>query len=59
MGASVVLTYEIAIVGAGPAGLSAALYAARFRRSTLVLHDDTARAGHTRNASGLIGDDRH
>ena len=35
---------DIAIVGAGPAGLSAALYAARFCRSTLVLHDDASRA---------------
>ena len=36
--------YEIAIVGAGPAGLSAAVYAARFCRSSLVLHDGQARA---------------
>lgn len=36
--------YEIAILGAGPAGLSAALYAARFCRSTLVLHDNHSRA---------------
>ncbi len=36
--------YEIAIVGAGPAGLSAALYAARFCRSVLVLHDGHSRA---------------
>lgn len=36
--------YEIAILGAGPAGLSAALYAARFCRSTLVLHDNRSRA---------------
>ena len=36
--------FEIAIVGAGPAGLSAALYGARFCRTTLVLHDGQARA---------------
>lgn len=38
------MTYDIIIVGAGPAGLTAALYAARFCRSTLVIHDGTPRA---------------
>lgn len=37
-------TWECLIVGAGPAGLSAALYMARFRRSVLVLHDGKSRA---------------
>lgn len=49
-------TYDIAIVGAGPAGLSAALYAARYCRRTLVLHDGTARASRiplTHNAPGF------
>lgn len=48
---------EIAVVGAGPAGLSAALYAARFLRSTLVLHDRTPRAAQiplTRNVPGFV-----
>lgn len=48
---------EIAIVGAGPAGLSAALYAARFLRATLVLHDRAPRAAQiplTRNVPGFV-----
>ncbi len=49
------MTYDIIIVGAGPAGLTAALYAARFLRSVLVLHDAAPRAAQiplTRNVPG-------
>ena len=49
--------YEIAIVGAGPGGLSAALYAARFCRSTLVLHDGQARANRIARTYNVPGFD--
>jgi thioredoxin reductase (NADPH) len=48
---------EIAIVGAGPAGLSAALYGARFCRSTVIFHDGMSRAARiprTYNVPGYV-----
>ncbi len=50
------LVAEVAIVGAGPAGLSAALYASRFCRRTLVVHDGAPRAARiprTHNVPGF------
>lgn len=50
------MTWECIIIGAGPAGLTAALYMARFRRKVLVLHDGSARAlriPKTHNAPGF------
>lgn len=50
------LITDVAVVGAGPAGLSAGLYAARFCRRTLVVHDGAPRAARiprTHNVPGF------
>lgn len=47
---------EVIVIGAGPAGLTAALYLARYRRDVLVLHDGKSRAlriPKTHNAPGF------
>jgi thioredoxin reductase (NADPH) len=44
------------VIGAGPAGLTAALYLGRYRRDCLVIHDNTARAARiplTHNVPGF------
>lgn len=48
--------WDCLVVGAGPAGLSAALYLARFLRRVLVLHDGTSRTlrvSKTHNVPGF------
>lgn len=48
--------WDCLVVGAGPGGLSAALYLARFLRRVLVLHDGTSRAlrvSKTHNVPGF------
>lgn len=47
---------EVIVVGAGPGGLTAALYLARYRRDVLVVHDGKSRAlriPKTHNAPGF------
>ncbi len=47
---------EVIVIGAGPAGLTAALYLARYRREVLVIHDGQSRAlriPNTHNAPGF------
>ncbi len=48
--------HDCIIIGAGPAGLTAALYMGRYRRDPLVIHDDSARAARiplTHNVPGF------
>ena len=44
MNNSIQMTYDLAIIGGGPAGLTAAIYRARFRRDVVVIDDGNSRA---------------
>jgi thioredoxin reductase len=48
------MTWDVIIVGAGPAGLSAALVLGRCRRRVLVLDDDKPRNGASRALHGYL-----
>jgi thioredoxin reductase len=49
--------YDVAIVGGGPAGLSAALWSARYRRKTVVFDSGVYRNAAADHMHGYLGDD--
>ena len=49
--------YDCVVVGAGPAGLSASLLLARYRRRCITLHHNSPRNIHSGAVHGLLGHD--
>jgi thioredoxin reductase len=47
--------YDCIIVGAGPAGLSASLFMARYRRRTLTFHHNSPRNEYAHGVHGFLG----
>ena len=47
--------YDIAIVGGGPAGLSAAIWSARYRHSVVLIDSGDPRNWETRGVNGYLG----
>src|SRR5579884_1609826 len=50
-------SYDVAIIGGGPAGLSAALILGRARRAVLVIDDGHQRNRPVRESHGFLGHD--
>ena len=48
-------TYDCIVVGAGPAGLSASLFLARYLHSTLTFHHDSPRNEYAHGIHGFLG----
>ncbi|MFA9288971.1 MAG: NAD(P)/FAD-dependent oxidoreductase [Weeksellaceae bacterium] len=48
-------TYDTIIIGAGPAGLSAAIYLARYRRTVLVIDDHDGRSTYPQHNDNYLG----
>ncbi|HEU4478442.1 MAG TPA: NAD(P)/FAD-dependent oxidoreductase [Pyrinomonadaceae bacterium] len=47
--------FDCIVIGAGPAGLSASLFLARYRRSVLTLHDNQPRNFYSHGVHGFLG----
>ena len=49
--------YDCIVVGAGPAGLSASLFLARYRHRTLTFHHNSPRNEYAHGVHGFLGHD--